>query len=731
MKTHSNVSFDTLIKNPLQGDFFILAIALSFFLLIFAVYLYYIATKMSIIQRILSMSWKKWLLVLGILAVVVVWGWYAYTYFFTSDIDSEDYLSNDMVITRWDIINSLSMNGRAKFSDMQKLTFPNSGRITGVYKKVGDLVKAGELIAKMDTYEIDNELEQARIDLENEERALERALDTSKKELSVLEAEKKYQALLYEQQTADDSLKLALQTIENDYVNKKNEYQQSLRDYEKKLKDYETMKKTYEEIVELDKSNTILHSDEILKNKVEDLKFAADGVKKELDALDKIMIYSTKYGTVRPGYYIYIWAEDIQTRDLVESLFWKVSSSATLVYDWADTVKVDSYSEVQLKSLLIQYYEYLRDLADQKTELSKAVEKMVEASIESSEYSLPSLSIPDGRSLKTAANTAIDEILGLKQAETIGEKRENELQDMRLELDKMKQSIDKLKIEYDQLDIQKSKKVSDAKMDYEMKSLEVKIAKSDLEELRTGDNEEIKQIRNNIKQKQKQIETIMKKYDDYSLKANFDGVITKMNIQVGDTAGSSSSSSNSEEKYVYIENPDNMEIELDVDQSDIVKLSVGMSVQIVLDALPGAPYTGTLLEIDTTAGDDMWGYYWWGTSYKAKVVFTKRPEDTILGAMTAMITITLEEKYDVLMVPNIAISFGNEGPMVMKVVNGKYKKVPVEIGISDQANTEIVSWLEEGDIIMGVFIDKEGIEAAGLNEEKVDPWASWGEVMVG
>ena len=222
--------------------------------------------------------------------------------------------------------------------------------------------------------------------------------------------------------------------------------------------------------------------------------------------------------------------------------------------------------------------------------------------------------------------------------------------------------MEKLRIEQDQLDLEKAKKISDVKMDYEMKALEIKIAKADLDELKKGDNEEIKQIRNNIKQKKKQIETIMKKYDEYVLKANFDGVITKMNIQLGDTAGSSSMGSNTEEKYVYIENPDNMEIQLDIDQSDIVKVSVGVPVQIVLDALPGAPYTGILLEIDTTAGEDMYGggYYGGGTSYKAKVVFTKRPEDTILGAMTASVTIILEESYDVLMVPNIAISFGNE-----------------------------------------------------------------------
>ncbi|MDR2541001.1 MAG: hypothetical protein LBD11_04400 [Candidatus Peribacteria bacterium] len=53
----------------------------------------------------------------------------------------------------------------------------------------------------------------------------------------------------------------------------------------------------------------------------------------------------------------------------------------------------------------------------------------------------------------------------------------------------------------------------------------------------------------------------------------------------------------------------------------------------------------------------------------------------------------------------------------MKVENGKYKKVTIEVGISDEANTEILSGLSEGDVIMGVFIDKEGMDAAGLNDD--------------
>jgi multidrug efflux pump subunit AcrA (membrane-fusion protein) len=130
---------------------------------------------------------------------------------------------------------------------------------------------------------------------------------------------------------------------------------------------------------------------------------------------------------------------------------------------------------------------------------------------------------------------------------------------------------------------------------------------------------------------------------------------------------------------VYIENPNNLEIQVDVDQSDITKLSVGMPVQIKLDALVGSAYTGTLAEIDTTAGDSGGGYGGGTTNYKAKIVFLKKEEDTILGSMTATVTIILQEAHDVLIVPNIAISNEVDGLFVMKIENGKYKKTPIKI----------------------------------------------------
>jgi multidrug efflux pump subunit AcrA (membrane-fusion protein) len=666
------------------------------------------------------MSRKKWLVILGLGSIIAGGGRRGYDTWFAENADSDSYISNTMAVKTGDIVNALTMNGRAKFSNMQKLTFPQSGRITAVYKKVGDMVKAGEIIAKMDTYELDNELEQAKIALENEQRALEKVLNSSKKALEIMQAEKDYLALTHAQQNAPANLELALQTIENEYVNKQNEYNKAVRDYEKKQKEYDTKKKTYEEIIALDKSGAILHSDELLKNKVEDLKFTADGLRKELDALDKLMVYTTKYGTTKPDYYIYIGAKDASTKNKVESLFWQILSEAAKIHTRASSGQSATLPEVQLKAQLIQQYEQLKKIADIKTELHTTLEKMFEASIESAGVSSWSaVSVGDGRSLKSSSNTTIDEILGLTTPETIGQKRKTELDNLKIELDTMQQSLAKLKIEYEQLDTEKAKKIATTKMEYEMKALEMKIAKTNLEELKAGDNEAVKLAKNNIKQREKTIETLLKKYDVYSLKANFDGVITKMNLQLGDTAGTTTSTASMDEKSVYIENPHNLEIQLTIDQSDITKLTPGMPVQIKLDALPKSLYTGTLVEIDTTAGDDMGGGYGGGsTNYKAKVVFTKKPEDTILGAMTATITVVLAEAKNVLMVPNIAISTGPEGAVVMKVENKKYKKVPITTGISNQTHTQVLSGLSEGDMIMGVFIDKEGIEAAGLDEEQ-------------
>ena len=55
------------------------------------------------------------------------------------------------------------------------------------------------------------------------------------------------------------------------------------------------------------------------------------------------------------------------------------------MYDWANEIKTDDMTDVELKAALIQQYEILKQVADDKTLLSEYCETMYEESDTSSE----------------------------------------------------------------------------------------------------------------------------------------------------------------------------------------------------------------------------------------------------------------------------------------------------------------------------------------------------------
>ena len=89
----------------------------------------------------------------------------------------------------------------------------------------------------------------------------------------------------------------------------------------------------------------------------------------------------------------------------------------------------------------------------------------------------------------------------------------------------------------------------------------------------------------------------MKQYDDYRIIANFDGIVTKLDMQVGDSIEANARADT--QKYIYVETPDLLEVKMDVDQIDIVKIKQGMKVEVTVDAFPDQVYSGVFSEIDT------------------------------------------------------------------------------------------------------------------------------------
>jgi len=166
-----------------------------------------------------------------------------------------------------------------------------------------------------------------------------------------------------------------------------------------------------------------------------------------------------------------------------------------------------------------------------------------------------------------------------------------------------------------------------------------------------------------VTQRQDSLESLLDKYEDYRLEANFDGVITQMDIQVGDNIETSSTTA---QKYIYVENNNVLEMTLSVEQVDIVKLKQGMEVVVYLDAYSTTSYQGLITEINTVPTTSA-GV----ATYQVIVTFEKNtPDEVILAGMGGNAKIITAQTENVLVVPNQAIS-RKEGKTVVKLLKNE------------------------------------------------------------
>lgn len=174
--------------------------------------------------------------------------------------------------------------------------------------------------------------------------------------------------------------------------------------------------------------------------------------------------------------------------------------------------------------------------------------------------------------------------------------------------------------------------------------------------------------------------------DNATLKAPFAGVISAVNIVVGQTTSGAA---------VQLIDRDPLRIELNLSENDIVQVAVGDSVDITVDAIRDWQQTGKITTIapaaNTTSGV---------VGYSARVDFSDSDPRLLVG-MTANLTIVTDQRENVLIVPNSALLPKGTGRVVQVVgADGQPQEIDVTIGISDGIVSEVLSGLEEGQTII-------------------------------
>lgn len=131
-----------------------------------------------------------------------------------------------------------------------------------------------------------------------------------------------------------------------------------------------------------------------------------------------------------------------------------------------------------------------------------------------------------------------------------------------------------------------------------------------------------------------------------------------------------------------------------VSEMDMPKVRIGQKALLSVPAIPGKTFSGKVIVIDTT------GVAKSGVIHYPVTISLLNPTPELLTNMSADVKIVLSEKDNVLLVPVSAVQDNNGTSVVQIIKNGTATQIPVQVGLSNDTQTEIVSGLSPNDTVV-------------------------------
>jgi HlyD family secretion protein len=132
-----------------------------------------------------------------------------------------------------------------------------------------------------------------------------------------------------------------------------------------------------------------------------------------------------------------------------------------------------------------------------------------------------------------------------------------------------------------------------------------------------------------------------------------------------------------------------------VEEADYGNVVVGNPVNIIFEAFPDDTFTGAVIQVDPVlvTVDNTSAVQAWAS--------IDIDQDTLFSGMTADVEVIAAESRDTLLVPTQALRELPSGQQAVFVIDasGEIEMRPVEVGLTDFANAEILSGLELGEIV--------------------------------
>ena len=222
----------------------------------------------------------------------------------------------------------------------------------------------------------------------------------------------------------------------------------------------------------------------------------------------------------------------------------------------------------------------------------------------------------------------------------------------------------------------------------------------------TAEEKEKMEITNNLSELDQMSAQELVKAAKKGIKADFNGVITKVSVVEGATTALGT-------ELFTLQNTDKINVNVNVSKYDYDKLKEGQSADITL---AGKTYEGEVTSISHVATQNEKG-----ASLISADVRIKNPDDDIFLGVDAKVTIHAEEADDVVVLPSEVVNIGKDGSFCYVIENGVITRRDITTGISSDDYVEVTEGIKEGDeVIRDLGSLEEGMQAEATLSESAD-----------
>ena len=616
-------------------------------------------------------------------------------------------------VEKGSIISSVTGSGQVTDSNQVDVKPKISANITAVYVKEGQMVKAGDLIAQLDDSDLVIQAKQAKNSLDIAKANLDLKLagptadSIQLSKNSVAAAKISYDnatvALENAKQTADQNLKKAQLSLENAQLS----LDSAQKSYDNTLASQnisgdtitQTLNNAYANAkISLNSSLVTMRSGLTAANNI--LNTSDTNVKSLLGVADQQSLFDTqndystaesKLNSFSADYNNSTW-DHVSEDNLLNEALDAFQSFKTLEHDLytvlSNTVTSSNLSQSTLDGYKSTASSQESSMISGINTIQSAIQSITNAKLGVSSGGISSSSSISNAStsLQTAKNNLITAQNSLEQTE---QSNQNSITSAQNSLASSKLSYENAQTNYNIL-------IAPPRA--------VDVASSKAQ----------------VAQAQNSYDLAMQNLSNAKILSPIDGQIAKVYFSAGEAAVMASASTASP-IVTIITNKQLATVTLN--EVDVAKVAVGQKANMTFYAISGLNIAGTVTSVDSI-GTVSSGV----VNYTVQIAFDTQ-DSRIKSQMSVTANIITAEKLDTLLVPNSAIKTDNSGNNYVQVFGSDAglsqlasdgsvtaqnppQNVSVQIGLSDDANTEILSGLKEGDQVVVNTINSATASAA-------------------